>query len=135
MKIDAFLFQGASIRHENVIAAITGQKERVFPIVNIDEDIFIAYLPLGHIFELCCGMFSSLKRAKPNKCFCTHVEILVFYAGVKSGYGSPQTLTDQSTMVQKGQKGDLQALRPYIMNCVPVSPFELNNDNSSISFD
>ncbi|CAF1053768.1 unnamed protein product [Adineta ricciae] len=93
--------KGASIRHENVIAAITGQKERVFPIVNIDEDIFLAYLPLGHIFELCC-------------------EILVFYAGVKSGYGSPQTLTDQSTMVQKGQKGDLQALRPYIINCVPT---------------
>ena len=130
-----FRFQGASIRHENVIAAITGQKERVFPIVNIDEDIFMAYLPLGHIFELCCGLFLLLKWSKSNEYFCICVEILVFYAGVKSGYGSPQTLTDQSTMVQKGQKGDLQALRPYIMNCVPVSPFELNNESSSTSFD
>ncbi|UJR08757.1 hypothetical protein I4U23_013014 [Adineta vaga] len=93
--------KGASIRHESVIAAITGQKERAFTIVDVENDIFICYLPLGHIFELCC-------------------EILVFYGGVKSGYSSPQTLTDQSTMVKKGEKGDLQVLRPSIMNCVPT---------------
>lgn len=46
--------------------------------------------------------------------------------GVKSGYGSPQTLTNESTAVKKGQKGDLQALRPHLMNGVPVRRFYLN---------
>ncbi len=54
------------------------------------------------------------------------IEILMFYMGIKSGYGSPQTLTDQSTYVKKGQKGDLQALRPHLMNSVPVRRFYLN---------
>jgi long-chain acyl-CoA synthetase len=40
--------------------------------------------------------------------------------GIKSGYSSPLTLTDQSTGLKRGQKGDLQVLRPHIMPCVPV---------------
>lgn len=51
------------------------------------------------------------------------IEILMFYMGVKSGYGSPQTLTSESKSVKKGQKGDLQALRPHLMNGVPVGRF------------
>jgi long-chain acyl-CoA synthetase len=47
-------------------------------------------------------------------------EILVYYMGVKCGYSSPQTLTDQSTAIKRGQKGDLQVLRPHVMSCVPV---------------
>jgi long-chain acyl-CoA synthetase len=43
--------------------------------------------------------------------------------GVKSGYSSPQTLTDQSTAIKRGQKGDLQVLRPHLMCCVPVRKF------------
>lgn len=54
------------------------------------------------------------------------IEILVFYMGVKSGYGTPQTLADESTAIKKGQKGDLQALRPHLMNGVPVRRFHLN---------
>ncbi|CAF0819334.1 unnamed protein product [Adineta steineri] len=93
--------KGTCITHENIVAAMTGQKERIFPIVDIDNDMYIGYLPLGHIFELCC-------------------EILMFYSGIKLGYSSPQTLTDQSTSVKKGQKGDLQELRPTLMNAVPT---------------
>ena len=40
--------------------------------------------------------------------------------GIKCGYSSPQTLTDQSTAIKRGEKGDLQVLRPHIMCCVPV---------------
>lgn len=40
--------------------------------------------------------------------------------GIKTGYSSPQTLTDQSTGIKHGQKGDLQVLRPHLMTCVPV---------------
>lgn len=93
--------KGVLIKHKNIVAAITGQKERVFPMMDPSEDIYIAYLPLAHILELCC-------------------EIVVFYMGVKSGYSSPQTLTDQSTAIKRGEKGDLQVLRPHLMCCVPV---------------
>jgi long-chain acyl-CoA synthetase len=48
------------------------------------------------------------------------LEILVFYMGIKSGYSSPLTLTDQSTAIKRGEKGDLQILRPHLMTCVPV---------------
>jgi long-chain acyl-CoA synthetase len=40
--------------------------------------------------------------------------------GIKCGYSSPQTLTDQSTAIKHGEKGDLQVLRPHLMTCVPV---------------
>jgi hypothetical protein len=40
--------------------------------------------------------------------------------GIKSGYSSPLTLTDQSTAIKRGEKGDLQVLRPHLMTCVPV---------------
>ncbi|UJR20379.1 hypothetical protein I4U23_023510 [Adineta vaga] len=93
--------KGVLITHENIIAAMTGQQERVFSMVNADRDIYIAYLPLAHILELCC-------------------EILFYYMGIKMGYSSPQTLTDQSTAIKRGQKGDLQVLRPHIMCCVPT---------------
>ncbi|CAF1363791.1 unnamed protein product [Adineta steineri] len=93
--------KGVLIKHENIIAAMTGQKERVFPMVDLKNDVYIAYLPLAHILELCC-------------------EILVFFMGIKCGYSSPQTLTDQSTAIKRGQKGDLQVLRPHLMTCVPT---------------
>jgi long-chain acyl-CoA synthetase len=53
-------------------------------------------------------------------CFFLFVEILIFYMGIKLGYSSPQTLTDQSTAIKRGEKGDIQILRPHIMSCVPV---------------
>ncbi|CAF2932803.1 unnamed protein product [Rotaria sp. Silwood2] len=92
---------GVLIKHENVIAAMTGQKERVFTMVDLENDIYIAYLPLAHILELCC-------------------EILIFFMGIKCGYSSPQTLTGQSTAIKRGQKDDLQVLRPHLMTCVPT---------------
>lgn len=52
---------GVLIKHENIVAAMTGQKERVFPMVNLENDIYIAYLPLAHILELCCGLVFSEK--------------------------------------------------------------------------
>lgn len=50
-----FYLIGVIISHENIIAAMTGEKERVFPLINTENDIYIAYLPLAHILELCCG--------------------------------------------------------------------------------
>ncbi len=47
----------------------------------------------------------------------------MFYMGIKCGYSSPKTLTDQSTAIKHGEKGDLQVLRPHLMTCVPVGIF------------
>jgi long-subunit acyl-CoA synthetase (AMP-forming) len=49
-------FEGTSISHANVVAAMTGQRERVFSIVDVDNDVYVSYLPLGHILGLCSGL-------------------------------------------------------------------------------
>lgn len=49
------------------------------------------------------------------------LEMLMYFMGIKMGYSSPQTLTDQSTAIKSGDKGDLRVLRPSVMTCVPVS--------------
>lgn len=55
-----FLFDlGVLIKHENIVAAMTGEQERVFPMIDVENDIYIAYLPLAHILELSCGQSSS----------------------------------------------------------------------------
>lgn len=41
---------------------MTGQRERVFSMINVDTDIYIAYLPLAHILELCCGLLIYFSR-------------------------------------------------------------------------
>ena len=40
--------------------------------------------------------------------------------GVSIGYSSPNTLTDKSTMIKKGAKGDTTVLKPTFMACVPL---------------
>ena len=53
--------------------------------LNLDNEAYLAYLPLAHIFEL------------------TH-EILMLFMGIKIGYSSPLTLTDSGVRISKGQK-------------------------------
>jgi len=64
--------------------------------------VYVGYLPLAHILELCA-------------------EITCMYAGCQIGYSGPNTLSDASTAIKKGQKGDVSVLRPTLMACVPVS--------------
>lgn len=99
---------------------MTGQRERVFPLLDANKDVYIAYLPLAHILELCCGenrndLFFLFNDESIS------LEMLMYFMGIKMGYSSPQTLTDQSTAVKTGEKGDLRVLRPSVMTCVPVS--------------
>ena len=64
--------------------------------------IFIsAYLPLAHVLELLS-------------------ECTMFVLGVKVGYSSPNTMTDMSTKVKRGHKGDASVLKPTLMCCVPL---------------
>ncbi len=46
--------------------------------------------------------------------------------GIKLGYSTPQTITDTSTAIKKGQKGDLRVLKPTIMAAVPIVLERLN---------
>jgi long-chain acyl-CoA synthetase len=66
-----------------------------------DDEAYIAYLPLAHIFELT-------------------LEIIVLLMGIRVGYSGPNTLTDMGTMIKKGQKGDATTLCPTAMAAVPV---------------
>merc|ERR1712106_275727 len=65
------------------------------------DDVYIGYLPLAHVLELLSE--------------CT---MMMF--GVPVGYSSPNTMTDMSTKVKRGQKGDASVLKPTMMCVVPL---------------
>lgn len=65
------------------------------------NDIYIAYLPLAHIFEIT-------------------VELTCIAKGMRIGYSSPLTLTDKSTAIREGDLGDARVLKPHVISCVPL---------------
>ncbi|KAJ1979893.1 long-chain fatty acid-CoA ligase [Dimargaris xerosporica] len=88
--------KGVIMTHGNLVAAMAGGI-KVLARFFEPGDVFLAYLPLAHVLEMIA-------------------EHVVLYIGVKMGFGSPRTLTNQS--VRKCQ-GDLCALRPTLMVGVP----------------
>ncbi|KAH7638786.1 long chain fatty acid coa ligase-like protein [Dermatophagoides farinae] len=62
---------------------------------------YVSYLPMAHIMELTLEIFFTL-------------------FGVRLGYATPFTLIDSATGLAKGQKSDLQSLKPTIMTSVPL---------------
>lgn len=91
--------KGVMISHGNLLTSVEGLIKRVNLIAN--KDVYIAYLPLAHVLELVC-------------------ELGGIFHGIRIGYSSAQTMTDNSTAVKKGQKGDLRVLKPTFMASVPV---------------
>jgi long-chain acyl-CoA synthetase len=89
--------KGVILAHENLITTSTS----IMFLEDFRQDIYIAYLPLAHVLELLSE--------------CT---MMMF--GVPVGYSSPNTMTDVSTMVQKGYKGDASVLEPTMMCVVPL---------------
>ncbi|KAH7961821.1 hypothetical protein HPB52_012330 [Rhipicephalus sanguineus] len=90
--------KGVMITHGNIVTTARG-----FSVICKDvgdTDAYIAYLPLAHVLELAA-------------------ECLSFALGARIGYASPLTLTDKSTGIQKGCKGDASLLKPTIMVSVP----------------
>jgi long-chain acyl-CoA synthetase len=65
------------------------------------KDIYIAYLPLAHLYEL-------------------EFELFFLSLGMSIGYATPQTLTDKSTGIKNGCRGDVTLLRPTVMATVPL---------------
>ncbi|XP_041949850.1 long-chain-fatty-acid--CoA ligase 4b isoform X3 [Alosa sapidissima] len=90
--------KGVMIVHSNLIAGMAGQCQRIPGLGH--QDTYIGYLPLAHVLELTAEM----------SCL-TH--------GCRVGYSSPQTLSDQSTKIKKGSKGDCTVLQPTLMAAVP----------------
>ncbi|XP_078068048.1 long-chain-fatty-acid--CoA ligase 4 isoform X2 [Mustelus asterias] len=90
--------KGVMMIHSNLIAGMTGQCQRI-PGLG-PKDTYIGYLPLAHVLELTA-------------------EISCVAYGCRIGYSSPQTLSDQSTKIKKGSKGDCSVLKPTLMAAVP----------------
>lgn len=86
--------------HENILTSLVTLKARLINDADTN-DIYIGYLPLAHVLEL-------------------NSELLMIINGIRIGYSSPTTITDQSTAIKKGQKGDLNVLRPTLMAAVPA---------------
>ncbi|XP_014914817.1 long-chain-fatty-acid--CoA ligase 4 [Poecilia latipinna] len=99
--------KGVMIVHSNLIAGMTGQCERI-PGLGPD-DTYIAYLPLAHVLEMTA-------------------EISCVTYGCRIGYSSPQTLSDQSTRIKKGSKGDCSVLKPTLMAAVPEIMDRINKN-------
>jgi len=90
--------KGVILTHRNLIATSTCI---MFLHPLHADDMYIAYLPLAHVLELLS-------------------ETTMFTLGVKVGYSSPNTMTDMSTKVKRGHKGDAAVLKPTLMCCVPL---------------
>ncbi|KAF5812172.1 putative long-chain-fatty-acid--CoA ligase [Helianthus annuus] len=91
--------KGVMMTHGNVVATAAAVMT-VIPGIGTN-DVYMAYLPLAHIFELAA-------------------ETVMITAGSSIGYGSALTLTDTSNKIKKGTMGDATALKPTLMASVPA---------------
>jgi long-chain acyl-CoA synthetase len=90
--------KGVMITHRNLLTSLQALSKRM----SVDDDeLYVAYLPLAHVLELTS-------------------EIGMILHGVRIGYSSPFTLTDNSTAIKTGHKGDMRILRPTMMMAVPI---------------
>ncbi|KAG0702096.1 hypothetical protein DFH29DRAFT_982451 [Suillus ampliporus] len=89
--------KGVVLTHGNVIASV-GAVYKLLGQHLSNDDTFLGYLPLAHILEYI-------------------VELIIFFVGMKTGYGRVKTLTDASV---RHCKGDIVTFRPSIMVGVPA---------------
>lgn len=91
--------KGVMITHGNMVATIAAVRT-IIPNLGTG-DVYLAYLPLAHVFELAA-------------------ETVMLASGVAIGYGSALTMTDASNKIKKGTKGDVSVLKPTLMISVPA---------------
>ncbi|KAL6498943.1 Long chain acyl-CoA synthetase 8 [Orobanche hederae] len=91
--------KGVMMTHGNIVATAAAVRT-VIPRIG-SKDIYVAYLPLAHVFELAA-------------------EAIMLASGTAIGYGSALTLTDTSNKIKKGTKGDTSVLKPTLMAAVPA---------------
>jgi long-chain acyl-CoA synthetase len=92
--------KGVMMSHGNLLTSLNSLIKRLGSF-EVGKDIFISYLPLAHVFELCC-------------------EVGMLINGISIGYSSPLTIADTSTAIVQGEKGDLRELNPTMMAAVPI---------------
>ncbi|KAI3839344.1 hypothetical protein MKX03_022630 [Papaver bracteatum] len=91
--------KGVMMTHGNIVSTAAAVMT-VIPEIG-RKDVYLAYLPLAHVFEL-------------------EAETVMLTAGAAIGYGSALTLTDTSNKIKKGTLGDASALKPTLMAAVPA---------------
>lgn len=91
--------KGVMMTHGNIVATAAAVMT-VIPKIG-SSDVYLAYLPLAHVFELAA-------------------EVVMLSAGCAMGYGSALTLTDTSNKIKKGTQGDASVLKPTLMTAVPA---------------
>ena len=90
--------KGVILSHKNILSSLFGYLDE-FQFV--PGHVILAYLPLAHVLELI-------------------VETIALICGASIGYSSPLTLTDRSSKVKSGCKGDATVLRPHALSSVPL---------------
>lgn len=93
--------KGVEMLHSNIVAVISGVEHFLKDFVT-QEDTYLAYLPLAHVFELAA-------------------ELSFMNLGTKLGFGSPHTLTDNGVKLMRPQSsGDAPCLKPTFMVFAPA---------------
>ncbi|XP_071454206.1 long-chain-fatty-acid--CoA ligase 4 isoform X1 [Hetaerina americana] len=90
--------KGVLLSHRNILGTIKAFSDAV---QIVDDDVFLGYLPLAHVFELLA-------------------ESVCLLLGVQIGYSTPLTMIDSSSKIKRGTKGDASVLRPTCMTAVPL---------------
>ncbi|KAJ1910775.1 long-chain fatty acid-CoA ligase [Mycoemilia scoparia] len=90
--------KGALISHKNIVSVSGGIELFIAPFIEPQTDTLLCYLPLAHILELM-------------------VEVYAVSKGIRIGYGSVKTLTNDNV---RECEGDLLTLKPSIMIGVPL---------------
>lgn len=92
--------KGVMITHTNLLQSV----KSFFSIANSlkgQQHTYMSYLPLAHVLALVAEFF-----------FLAH--------GTFIGYSSPHTISDESTAIKRGQKGDAVLLKPSVIASVPL---------------
>ncbi|XP_067007397.2 fatty acid CoA ligase Acsl3 isoform X2 [Anabrus simplex] len=90
--------KGVLITHRNMMATLKAFSDAV---TIYDNDVFLGFLPLAHVFELLA-------------------ESVCLLCGVSIGYSTPLTMIDSSSKIKRGTKGDASVLHPTCMTSVPL---------------
>lgn len=92
--------KGVMITHRNLLASV-GSFFSIASALKGQSHTYMSYLPLAHVLALVAEFF-----------FLAH--------GTLIGYSSPHTISDESTGVKKGQRGDAVILKPSVIAAVPL---------------
>ena len=92
--------KGVMITHKNLIQSVRSFFSIASALKGMSHT-YMSYLPLAHVLALVAEFF-----------FLAH--------GTYIGYSSPHTISDESTAIKRGQRGDAILLKPSVIAAVPL---------------